>query len=694
MRAPRSKPKDGIRAGKPRLEIATFGKFSLRVDGRDVPIVNRKSRALIGFLALSDRGEQTRERIVGALWSEFEEAKARASLRQALYEVREALEKAGFPGLQADKLSVRLDTAGVAIDLADILRDAEAGRAHALLIEREHIADKLLEEFETVDSAFRVWLLAKRQSFHDRTVQLLEAALRAAAPNDARRQDLARALSNLDATHEEAARELIRTHVALGDIGAALRVYKSLWDLLENEYDVEPSKETQELIAAVRMAQPVPGAVTASTTSTSAPMGLISVVAPPDQRLLAPAPAKAEPKLIVAISVFEAAGALQDHTHLVQGFRRDLIARLVRFREWLIRDQAFGLRTANGDSIEYVIEGSALQHRGDAVLVLTLRNTTTGDYLWSERVPVALETWFDAQQEIVQRIASSLNVYVSAGRLSAVVRSPSSNLKAYDRWLRAQARLVSWSPEKWHEAEDLLKEIIGDTPNFAPAYSSLAALNTSMHFYHPGAFRSREREQHALDYSRHATELDPTDARGQLALGWAYAMMKNYDNAAAHHITARELNDCDPWILTSGALGCAFRGEYDKAKGLCDQAFVASPSPSPAQWGYRAEVSYLCGNYDDAAEAAGRASRIVHMGGWKAAALARAGHRQDAGAALHELFDTVRGQWFGRAHPTADEITRWFLHLFPIKSREDWERLREGFEAAGAPRTDLQHHAW
>lgn len=692
MRAPRSKPKDAVRASKPRLEIATFGKFALRVDGRDVPIVNRKSRALIGFLALSDRGEQTRERIVGALWSEFDEGKARASLRQALYEVREALEKTGFSGLQADKLSVRLDTAEVTIDLTDILRDAEAGRAHPLLIGHEHIAEKLLEEFETVDSAFRVWLLAKRQSFHDRAVQLLETALRTAAPTDARRPDLARALSNLDATHEEAARELIRQHVAFGDIGAALRVYKSLWDLLENEYDVEPSKETQELIAAVRMAQPAPGAVTKPPAS--APITLVGAGTSPDQRQLAPASAKPEPKLIVAISVFEAAGALQEHTHLVQGFRRDLIARLVRFREWLIRDQAFGLRASNGDTIEYVIEGSALQHRGDAVLVLTLRNTMTGDYLWSERVPVALETWFDAQQEIVQRIASSLNVYVSAGRLSAVVRSPSSNLKAYDRWLRAQARLVSWSPEKWHEAEDLLKEIIADTPNFAPAYSSLAALNTSMHFYHPGAFRSREREQQALDYSRHATELDPTDARGQLALGWAYAMMKNYDNAAAHHITARELNDCDPWILTSGALGCAFRGEYENARGLCDQAFVASPSPSPAQWGYRAEVSYMCGNYADAAEAAGNASRIVHMGGWKAAALAKAGKRAEALSALHELFDIVRGQWFGRAHPTAEEMTRWFLHLFPIKNRDDWERLRDGFEAAGAPRTDLQHHAW
>ena len=59
----------------------------------------------------------------------------------------------------------------------------------------------------------------------------------------------------LDATHEVAARYLIRARATAGDVAGALGVYKALWEVLEREYDVEPSRETQELIAALRMDQ-------------------------------------------------------------------------------------------------------------------------------------------------------------------------------------------------------------------------------------------------------------------------------------------------------------------------------------------------------------------------------------------------------------------------------------------------------
>src|SRR5204863_93244 len=54
-----------------------------------------------------------------------------------------------------------------------------------------------------------------------------------------------------------AARLMMRLRAEAGDIGGALSVYKRLWDLLGEEYDVEPSKKTQELVAALKLAQPL-----------------------------------------------------------------------------------------------------------------------------------------------------------------------------------------------------------------------------------------------------------------------------------------------------------------------------------------------------------------------------------------------------------------------------------------------------
>ena len=241
-----------------RLRIETFGRFVVRCGDREIVLNGRKARALLGYLALADSGQETRERLVGLLWSETEEAKARASLRQTLYEIREAFQAVGFDKFDADKHVIRIDRDALEVDLWEVMDSAKRGEPHAILLERDRATESLLHELESVDPSFRSWLLAKRQSLHDRLVAHLEDALRGQvdAASSRNEEQVARALMKLDPTHEEAARALIRARVAAGDVGGALNIYRALWNLLEEEYDVEPSKETQELIAAVKLGQP------------------------------------------------------------------------------------------------------------------------------------------------------------------------------------------------------------------------------------------------------------------------------------------------------------------------------------------------------------------------------------------------------------------------------------------------------
>src|SRR5687767_15024370 len=112
------------------LSIRAVGKLSICVDGKEIETIGRKSRALMGYLALSDTGVETRERLIGLLWSESEEQKARASLRQSLHDIREALDQAGFDGFHADRLAITLDRSRVDADLWSALDEAAAGRAH------------------------------------------------------------------------------------------------------------------------------------------------------------------------------------------------------------------------------------------------------------------------------------------------------------------------------------------------------------------------------------------------------------------------------------------------------------------------------------------------------------------------------------------------------------------------------------
>jgi DNA-binding SARP family transcriptional activator/TolB-like protein len=691
----RSQAADGPGAAK--LSLRVVGRLALHVGGREVGALSRKSRALLGYLALTELGEETRERLVGLLWSEVAEGNARASLRQALHEIRDALTQAGFDGLTADKQALRLDRARFTVDLRDIFDCAAAGEPHPVLLQSDRPMERLLDELDAVDPAFRVWLLAKRQSLGDRLMRLIETAMRDGTRPAADREGLARALRNLDPTHEEAARLLIRVRAEAGDTGGALGIYKALWDLLDEEYDVEPSRETQELIAAIKLGR-LPTTEPAVRAGPPAGAGPAATTILPEARRLEPAQARRWSKLMVSVAGFDGAATQPEHRYLVDGFRRELIACLIRFREWVVRDATLSAAApASGtDNAEYIVEASAFEAGGDALrLVITLRDLATSTYLWSERVNVSIASWFEAQQLVVRRITTALNVHLSAERLVSVSHRPPSDLKAHDAWLLGQATFLSFDPKRWEKARELFREVIVQMPSFAPAYSSLAQLYNTDHIVNPGVFRDDTRTQQALAFAREAARLDPIDSRSQLCLGWSHAMAKQYDQAMIYVPLAYELNQNDPWTLVSSAMCLAFCGEHQRAREIAEHALALPLSPSPLQWVYHSAIRFLGGDYEGAAQAgvfAGDFNPTVP--GYRAAALFYLGDSAAGAAELRRYLDICRMRWGRERSATDADIVRWFLTMFPIKRPEDWQRLRDGLAGVGAPVEDLAHHVW
>jgi DNA-binding SARP family transcriptional activator len=151
---------------------------------------------MLAYLALSQGLSETRERLVGLLWSEFEGAKAHGSLRQALREIRQTFGKVGFAGFDAEKLSVALKKQALDVDLWSVIEEAEAFRAHPLLLTVPRLTDMVLDGLEDLDPSFRVWLLAYRQMLQDRLLRALESGLRSTAVDEATRTELAEALSH------------------------------------------------------------------------------------------------------------------------------------------------------------------------------------------------------------------------------------------------------------------------------------------------------------------------------------------------------------------------------------------------------------------------------------------------------------------------------------------------------------------
>ncbi len=696
-RAPFSRP--SVKAGripKPResLTISVFGNLSIAFEGREVRLKAVKSRAVLGYLALADRQQESRERLVGLLWSESDEFKARASLRQVLHELRETFLEAGYDGLQTEKHGVEIERARINVDLWDVLRDAESQRAHPLLMTSPRLMETLLAGLDDIDASFRVWLLAKRQNFNDRILRSLEAGLKNIELDAASRRQLAEAIISLDPTHEEACRYAMQVRAEAGDLSGALRVYKTLWDILDDEYGMEPSVKTQQLIADIKNGE----------FETAAP----SIAAGPghqDDRQTAnaqeapiqsPVSSRTAAKIAILVDPFSMNGVSADRAHLVHGFRHHFIACMTRFREWYVGDSAAQQPPAeHAAASRYSIAATAYQAGNTINMVLTLRETNTGLYIWSDNFELKLENWFKVQQRIVQRTAISVNVYLSTERLTRVATMPDVPLDIYDRWLRAQASFGSFSAEDWRKSSELLSEAIVIAPNFSPCYSALVQMNNTEHFVFPGHFRDLAKARSTLDLARTAVRLDPVDSRAQLCLGWSQAMLMQYAEASVHADLACELNGNDPWTLLSAASCQGFCGNFDRGSELVAEAVKVSWAPTPLHWPYRAVLQFLHGNYLEAIEGIDRAGNVAKtLPGWKAAALFHLGRKDEAHAVAKQFLNTIRSMWSGGRTPGDLEIARWLLHAHPIARREDWERLRDGIRGAGVPVNGVEHHAW
>jgi DNA-binding SARP family transcriptional activator/TolB-like protein len=692
MPARAAEPVDG-----PAVSVSVLGTVSVAVFGRDIRIKNRKSRAVLAYVVLNEVLRETRERLVGLFWSESDEEKARGSLRQTLRELRALFDEAGYRGFHTDKLAVELDRDSIEVDLWAVIRNADAGRVHPLLLDRPRLTDALLEGLDDLDPAFRIWLLAKRETIHSRLLRGLEAGLRADDLNATTVNRLAEAIINLDPTHEEACRHLMRAKAEAGDVSGALRVYKALWDLLDDEYDMEPSPPTQQLVADIKTGQVEPQAAPPSIVPTIAAAPSSMLTTPPQPRALREGSHPAA-RIELAVEPFEMEGVDPGKLHLVVGFRQHLVASLVRFREWYVTDRSFQAKAGNARlpvSGHYALRAVARQNEGVLFIVVVLVELDSNVYVWGDDFELKLENWFEAQQRIVRRLATALNVQLSAERLARFGGEPDIALDLYDRWLRAQAMILSFNPDEWGRAALIFNETIRAAPSFSPGYSSLAQLNNTVHIVHPGIFRNRAKEKESLDLARTAVNLDPIDSRAQLSLGWAYALAGQYDQAEVHMDLASELNPNDPWTLISTALFYAFGGKLERSLAYADRALDVTLAPTRAHWAYDVTIQLLRGNDEAvirAADNAGDAPRSLPA--WRAVALHYLGRQKEAAQEARRFVSGARSNWFGAVPPTDETIVRWVLHIQPIARRSDWERLRIGLKGAGLPVDALEFNDW
>ena len=150
------------------LRIQLLGGLSASNDGEPVVPPTRKAAALLALLACRPGTPLPRERVCGLLWSRSPEAQARASLRQALVQLRQALKAPD--AIEATTADIRLAPDRAEVDLA-VLEKALAGGApeHARRAAALFRGD-FLDGFLVDDEAFEEWRRTEMRRVREQTL--------------------------------------------------------------------------------------------------------------------------------------------------------------------------------------------------------------------------------------------------------------------------------------------------------------------------------------------------------------------------------------------------------------------------------------------------------------------------------------------------------------------------------------------
>src|SRR3954452_4966266 len=187
--------------------------------GDDLTPKVRKTRALLALLALS-KGPVSRSRLIDLLWGDRGEEQAKASLRQALYELR-SLASSGY--LTADRQSVGLGPKKLPTDVMQVQRLIADKDADALADALDAFDHPLLGTLDDITPELDEWLRDERARLGSALVtggvSVAEKALE--ERNCAVPRRVADQLERLDPLDERVAQIGIRTDLATGDRPAA-----------------------------------------------------------------------------------------------------------------------------------------------------------------------------------------------------------------------------------------------------------------------------------------------------------------------------------------------------------------------------------------------------------------------------------------------------------------------------------------
>jgi adenylate cyclase len=324
----------------------------------------------------------------------------------------------------------------------------------------------------------------------------------------------------------------------------------------------------------------------------------------------------------IAVLPFQNMSGDAEQDYFCDGMVEDIITALSQFKSLFViaRNSSFTYKGKMVDikqvgrelGVRYVLEGSVRKSGNRVRVTGQLIEAATGAHLWAEKIDRALEDVFELQDKVTARVAGAIAPSITQAEINRAHVKPTSNLDAYDCFLRALPPYYQLTRKGNDVAVGFMRKAIALDPGYALAKAFLAFNYVTRWVQGWGEADDRERglvlareaiaddgndpsvlrwAGHTLgfwgDYDRalavleKAARLNVNGSQVLSSLGWVmiYACV-DPDRAISHFERAMRLSPCDPEIsfMLSGIAGCHFiAGRYEDSLSFSQKSIDDTP---------------------------------------------------------------------------------------------------------------------
>jgi TolB-like protein len=267
---------------------------------------------------------------------------------------------------------------------------------------------------------------------------------------------------------------------------------------------------------------------------------------------------------------------------------------------------------ANALGVAHVVEGSVQRAANRVRVSAQLIDARNDTHVWVEKYDRELADIFAIQSEIAQKIADQLQAKLSPKEKSAISERPTSDLAAYDLYLRAKELIYDADINPSRRREDLFKAVqlldqaIVRDPAFLLAHCQLAYAHDEIYLLNYD--RTETRLALAETSVRAAVRLQPDSGETHLAQAihsyWGYL---NYDQAREELAKAQRTLPNNTRIFWALGLIDRRQGRWDEAIRNLERAVDLDPRNLSTIWVDLGETYFYLRRYEQTIAMAYRA---------------------------------------------------------------------------------------